>query len=301
METRPHNAKAVELFKAHLPEWLAKICIELHIESVAERRGRSGDQEDLKHAILRNIAWGKHSSMALLYNAIEGNEVKATEDELRSWFYESIPETEAYINGAKPEAEAHREAELAAASNAEDSRFLIDEERSNWIQNIIDNPKELYRHKDAIYQIYTEMCREPYFIWNAVMRDHEDGSYSPYVKEEFFAYGHNLQTLFLWSLIIRLHRDTVNEMSVGYNRMMSQFEQQRNLSRNLAGTLRQDIGNDITRMLNEIQHSKQHEYDTLRAEIDALRHESKHKTFLAWLFAIGSWTIATLLLINLFR
>ena len=229
METPKRNEKAVALFKEHLPPHIAELCIKEHEQSCELHGGEEFQDAEVttcEQAIYAGCFWStrpdRFIDLQTLYHYVDGNTFRAES------YYIAYPENrpEAAISddpqpatGEVPyevidELQEHRKAELAAASNAEDTR---DSMHSNEppkvntdvvIRDIYKDMHQLFQdahqqidrvHHDVVnlrettassvldrmYQVYINHVKGNDSIWNSVMRRNEDGSLSMYTRNQF--------------------------------------------------------------------------------------------------------------------
>lgn len=202
MDNRPYNEKAVEIFKEYLPANIAELAIEAHKKSVQHRKmwlTIDNKEYTLKGCLESCIAHGSvigTFSFYYLEHHVQGNTITATEEQLREWFPEAYlaqGNEDKGVTGDEPnelpEVEAHHMAELAAASNAEDTRDTT----------LID---ALRRHKSArlkinrsLYSFYENYVNEKDVYWADMLYDSGDGNPRLYTFEEFVSLPRVIQLL----------------------------------------------------------------------------------------------------------
>lgn len=195
-ESRPHNPKAVELFKEYLPNWVAPVFIEGHIKSCEQdARFKIQDPYYLKDAISDSIDWEiLDGSPISCY--ITGNHIDITTSQLVDFYGHLLDKEDIPTDVVQEDAKAHDE---------------------------------------NLHQRFNDL--------NVRLNDLEE----------------------------KITQATIQSGHIANNTEAALYKIRDLISR----TLRKDIGNDLTKMLNEIQHAKQGEYRAIRDDFAELRSDIK--------------------------
>ena len=204
MDNRPYNEKAVEIFKQYLPANIAELAIEAHKRSIEYNVNKPVDEKVnwavsgacLQDALWASIDWFLNSKLGnfrALHEHTEGNTITATEEQLQEWVpaaYE-VPATE--VKGDEPnelpEVELHRMAELAAASNTEDTRDTTFRDAMRVHESARKNINR------ALYSFYKNYVNEKQAYWGDMLHDSGDGKPRLYTFEEFVSLPRVVQLL----------------------------------------------------------------------------------------------------------